>query len=408
MFRKICFIFFIITGVMNLHLKSQWVLQNSGTAENLYSVFFADDNTGYVCGRNGIMLKTTDGGTSWFTQNSGVTTNLYDINFLNPDIGFAVGDNGVLLKTVSGGEVWEPVITGTDSVLYSIYFIDTLTGWITGDSKIYNTTNAGLNWNEQIPDIPKTFRSVFFIDNNTGWITGLGTMKTTNGGLNWVTKDRYVNGNSIFFVNDMTGWVCGLPFKLYKNTDGGETWEEPTSEPDSPPTSYTELYFINENTGWFTTYHSFGGSIRMTTNGGSNWISETYSVSMRFRGLHSIYARGFNTAWAVGQRGTILKRSGLTVQNGNSQIPVRFSLEQNYPNPFNPVTTIKFYLPEAADVEINIFDITGRVIERITKGIYSGGVYSMEWNAEKFSSGVYFYRMTAGKYSETKPMVLIK
>ena len=408
MYKIINVVLFIVLSLLTLDLNSQWVLQNSGTTENLYSVYFADDNTGYVCGRNGIILKSTNGGTSWFLQNSGVSSNLSEIKFIDINTGFAAGNEGILLKTISGGELWEQVNLGTDASLNSLYFSDSLTGWVVGSSKIYKTTNRGEDWFEQIPDSAETFNSVFFIDNNTGWITGYRTLKTTNGGIDWITKDRHVNALSIFFVNHMTGWNCGAPFKIFKNTDGGETWEEPMDEGDSPPTVYTCLSFIDENTGWYTTYHSFAGSVKITTNCGLNWTLESVSSSMRYRGLHSVYARGINTAWAVGQRGTILKRSGLTGLSGNSQIPGMFSLEQNYPNPFNPVTTVKFYVPEAAKIEITIFDITGKQLDLIAAGIYLPGEYEAEWNAEKYSSGVYFYRMTAGDYSETKTMVLIK
>ncbi len=88
------------------------------------------------------------------------------------------------------------------------------------------------------------------------------------------------------------------------------------------------------------------------------------------------------------------------VEGGNN--PTDYSLEQNYPNPFNPVTIIKYSLPEDSEVSIKIYDALGKEIDSITTGIQSKGAYQKTWNAEKFSSGVYFAKMTAKSVSSGK------
>ena len=85
-----------------------------------------------------------------------------------------------------------------------------------------------------------------------------------------------------------------------------------------------------------------------------------------------------------------------------------FSLSQNYPNPFNPVTSIRFSLPEISNVRLSVFDISGREVKNLLNGKLNAGTYEYNFNAEGISSGVYFYRIDAGKYSEIKRMVLLK
>lgn len=75
-------------------------------------------------------------------------------------------------------------------------------------------------------------------------------------------------------------------------------------------------------------------------------------------------------------------------------VPVTFTLGQNYPNPFNPATTFAYAIPRQADVEVKLFDMLGREVETLFKGRQEGGTYSIAWNASRYSSGVYFYRLT--------------
>ena len=92
----------------------------------------------------------------------------------------------------------------------------------------------------------------------------------------------------------------------------------------------------------------------------------------------------------------------------SNEVPTGFKLFQNYPNPFNPLTTIRFNLPVRSFVTIDIFDVTGRKITSMVNKELQAGIYENNWNADNFSSGIYFYTIHAGKFQETKKMVLIK
>ncbi|HWA05286.1 MAG TPA: choice-of-anchor B family protein [Ignavibacteria bacterium] len=100
------------------------------------------------------------------------------------------------------------------------------------------------------------------------------------------------------------------------------------------------------------------------------------------------------------------------IQLISNNIPADHVLFQNYPNPFNPVTKIMFSVPNTGNKneisEIAVYDVLGKKLSTLLNSNLNPGTYELEWNAENYPSGVYFYRLNTGKYSETKKMILIK
>ncbi len=92
----------------------------------------------------------------------------------------------------------------------------------------------------------------------------------------------------------------------------------------------------------------------------------------------------------------------------NEETAHDFKLHQNYPNPFNPSTTINFAIPKSLMVRISVFDILGKEVEVLVNEQLTAGTYKTEWNASKYSSGVYFYSITSGEFNEVKRMILTK
>lgn len=95
----------------------------------------------------------------------------------------------------------------------------------------------------------------------------------------------------------------------------------------------------------------------------------------------------------------------ITNQN---KIAENFQLFQNYPNPFNPATNIKFQIPNSTFVTLAVYDMLGKEIEILVDEKLNAGTYKVDWNASNFSSGTYFYRLTAGEFTETKKMILLR
>jgi hypothetical protein len=89
-------------------------------------------------------------------------------------------------------------------------------------------------------------------------------------------------------------------------------------------------------------------------------------------------------------------------------VPLTYLLRQNFPNPFNPSTNISFSLPTRSFVSLKVIDLLGREVATIVSEEMSAGNYSRQWNANGFSSGVYFYRLQAGSFIETKKLILLR
>lgn len=96
------------------------------------------------------------------------------------------------------------------------------------------------------------------------------------------------------------------------------------------------------------------------------------------------------------------------ISDPSSEVPSGYSLNQNYPNPFNPNTTFSFGLPKDGDVKLAVMDVLGREIEVLSNGFKKAGTYTVNFNASKLSSGIYFYTLSSGSYIETKKMLLVK
>lgn len=88
--------------------------------------------------------------------------------------------------------------------------------------------------------------------------------------------------------------------------------------------------------------------------------------------------------------------------------PAEFALEQNYPNPFNPTTTIRYQLPVTSNVKLEVYDVLGKKIATLVNERQEAGIYNYTLNASNLSSGVYFYRLQAGSFVQTKKMMLVK
>ncbi len=96
------------------------------------------------------------------------------------------------------------------------------------------------------------------------------------------------------------------------------------------------------------------------------------------------------------------------LEQGATGVPSGYRLSQNHPNPFNPATTISFTIPETEHASLKIYDVQGREVAVLVNRVIPAGSYRYEWKATAFPSGTYFYKITAGKFSAVKKMILLK
>ena len=97
-----------------------------------------------------------------------------------------------------------------------------------------------------------------------------------------------------------------------------------------------------------------------------------------------------------------------TRTSGASLHPLSYQLEQNYPNPFNPATRIEFSIADARLITLKIYDVLGKEVATLANTTMNPGTYTIPWNAGNLPSGIYFYRLRAGQFIQSKKMTLLK
>lgn len=395
-----------------------WSKQTSNYDSALVDVYFVNQDIGYVCGYNGTILKTVNGGTNWVAQNSGVTVGLSGIQFIDKKIGYASGGfkfsgTYTLVKTINGGDTWTNVPVATSKCGSGIWFLSADTGFcayadtLYGKSVIAKTVNGGASWDVVYPGTGWV-SFFYFTDSKNGYATvNNGTiLRTTDGGQNWTSLNLGVNlwGSGIYFFSKDTGFVGGRTngnASIFKTVNAGVSWK-----PIISSNMIYRIFFADRKHGFALSVDTTGaGKIIKSTDGGDTWLDETTPIS----NLRGIYFLNTNLGYAVGDSGVILKYSIATsVKDPTKNIPTRFSLEQNYPNPFNPSTTIRYQLPKGRMVTLKIFDVMGREVATLVNEQKDAGYYEVQWNARNYSSGVYFYTIRAGEYNKTLKLLLVK
>jgi hypothetical protein len=163
----------------------------------------------------------------------------------------------------------------------------------------------------------------------------------------------------------------------------------------------------------YTTSDFFGQEFKFGIGGfdneggfGNNHIENvddaaaTYTIASQFG---SIDPKFFN-AWNF----DLKKPQTPTAVEDYQVVPMVYNLSQNYPNPFNPTTTIQFNLPIESDVTLKVFNVLGQELMTIVSEKMKAGNHLVKFDASKLSSGIYLYQINAGKFTETKKMVLLK
>jgi hypothetical protein len=137
--------------------------------------------------------------------------------------------------------------------------------------------------------------------------------------------------------------------------------------------------------------------------------NDIYGGSVLRRGdtLDMWYAGSDNSGvFRIGHATSSLIKTGITEKEG--EVPQHFMLEQNYPNPFNPTTIIKFELPKSSAVRLSVYDMLGREVSVLVNERRDAGVHEVTFDASALPSGVYFYRVQAGSYVETRKLCLVR
>jgi len=415
--KKIVFLIFLFT----VSLFTQWNPQNLTSGNFGNRVHMVNSSRGYllltIANQNKIVHRTENGGSNWTATSYIQPSSYQDIFFTSENTGYIAGPLGSIMKTVDGGNTFAPLVTGITENLSRISFLNEYTGYSSGaNGTVIRTTNAGVSWTAANIPGAGIVRFDLIDANSVIAASGLNAYRTTNSGANWqISPLTGENSTGVDMVNSLTGYISGSNSSNYgsinKTTDGGLTWQPLISNFQSP---ISGICFISENTGYI--YGGIGSSIPSlatsmigkTTNGGSNWYFQVSGsnwpvTDMSFSGTEAGLVAAFSVVAYTSNGG-----GAIGIQQVSSNLPEEFSISQNYPNPFNPVTNIEFAIPKSSFVKLAVFDITGRELETLVSQNMKPGTYKADWDASKYSSGIYFYTITTGGFTQTKKMILTK
>ncbi len=362
--------------------------------QDLFSVCFIDDKTGWIVGDSGIILKSIDGGVNWTQQVSPKNQNFSCVHFIDSMNGWAVCWGGPIIKTIDGGEQWYAVQSGENYGLKSVFFINENLGWSAGYPEIFlRSEDGGMNWDTLLLNTAGTIYSLSFTDELNGWYVTAGgkIYHTEDGGDNW-NQQVSCSGNflyDVYFIDDSTGWIAanfdyftGNYKNILYSTDGGEYWECTEVIGMSNP-GFHSIDFVNQSSGWAV---GEKGNIINSADGGINWTLQNSGVT---EWLTSVDFHDEEKGWAVGLNGTILR----TIDGGITWNPVIVSVKENveenqielYPNPTSHYMNIRFSLFDTR-YSLFIYDIFGRTIDEI---IIPPGQKESRVNVSGYPEGIY-------------------
>ncbi len=346
-------------------------------------------NICYMEYTNGAISRSTNGGVNWSGITSGLSGNFafvtpYIVCRSNPNIMYIAGNN--IFRSTNGGTSW----VNSGVLPYNALSMDASA---TGTDTVY----VGV-----IPVSPGQPALVYRSVNGTAFANISGSQLPSR-----YPTDIHVNpNNSADVYVTMGGFSSG---HVYRSINAGATWNNITGNlPDVPyqTVCIDPLYPANIYVG-----NDLG--VYASSNGGASWFE--FRTGMPYAlvfDLAVVYPsrniRAVTHGNGVYERDLMSNIVG--VSPINSEVPKQFSLGQNYPNPFNPETKIKFQISGVSVTQtfLSVYDISGKVIASLINTGLKPGSYEISFDASGLSSGVYFYKISAGSFADVKRMVLVK
>ncbi|MFA5012005.1 MAG: T9SS type A sorting domain-containing protein [Ignavibacteria bacterium] len=409
-----------------------WSLCNNGFSGTSWIWTLHSYNGIVFAGTTGSgIFKTTNNGDNWYACNNGLS-NLFIQSFCSKDNNLFTGTSIGVFVSTNNGENWGLSSSGlpAGSIIRGLAAKDGYVFAATAGSKIYRTSNNGITWiqasngitSNDLENVYAT-RNCLFTFTNQNENPNNKIYISTNNGNNWSSIQTGLPRNNTLALslivhegNLYAGTFYNSIFKRSLNDFVSSTSSVNLISPSNNVVNVS----LTPTFDWDSITSAMTYNIQISTNSGfSTFIIDTVGIlntSLQiqqgilqngiqyFWRVRSCNEGGYSNWSSVWNFSTTL--TGLNPIKG--KIPNSFSLSQNFPNPFNPTTKIKFDVPKASSVKITIFDMLGKEISILVNGKLNAGSYSVDWNANDYPSGVYFYRMESGSFSNTKQMILLK
>jgi photosystem II stability/assembly factor-like uncharacterized protein len=401
------------------------------------------------------LFLSSDNGKNWIQ----VDSSYYQSTFFFKDTTILLASPNGWFRSIDNGIDWIPINSPLPNINFPLFAVIDKNLFVGTRNGVFLSTDDGTSWTHQMNSglASDTTIQSLMASGNYLFVSGYhGVYRSSNNGTSWTLVDSLYNPANVItaltaiYTNLFVGWSNNFR-ELIMSTDNGKTWIQPDSSlTNTHITSWavtgTKIFlstqgglFLSTNNGvtWIQLDSGLTNSntgpliiignnlfvgtadgLFLSTNDGTSW-SEVDS-GLTYKGIATLTISG---PYLIAGLKTVNTQAGIivygdyerplsemitSVKNGEKQIPTIFSLAQNYPNPFNPTTVINYELPTNTTVVLKIFDILGREVETLVNERQSIGDHSVQFNASNLPSGVYFYRIQAGNYNQTKKLLFLK
>lgn len=386
------------------------------------------------------LFRSIDGGSSWI-QSGPRQRDVFSIVQTSSGTTVAGTLGARIFRSSDDGSNWEQAAAG--SICDNVTALAEAGGVLFAGTEcgLYRSTDEGRNWTlVESGDLNGPVSSLAIEPDGDIYAgTMFGAVRSADGGLTWhragLDADRIVSlcagpAGELYALADQTG--------VYGSSDDGANWSWlglarsglQSIHADALGTLFVAAYGgILRSTGagsweehFFTSgyvssvaslgtqsvYAATAQGIYVSSDGGGSWnafdnsgLSNRNVLSLAFDARGVLFAGTYNG-------GVFRTNRTLTGVGDAPALPAAFALAQNYPNPFNPETMIEYSVPAASVVTLTVSDILGREVATLVKGPRTAGRHRIQWSAAALPAGVYFYRMQAGPFAETKKMLLVR
>ena len=398
----------LFTLLFSVLVSAQWTQTQLGDAQIGYNIYSSGTEV-FAATLNGV-YSTTDLGNPWF--NIGLQNHLvFDVITSGQYILAATEGMGPgVFRSSDHGNNWLNTAGISNQSVRAFAKNSSYVFACTWGGGIFRSSDDGANW-QSVGLTNAGFRSIYAAGEKIFCGADKVYSSTDNGNtwnvrqLPWPAGDTWG-----FLYNDGILYACDMG--LYISTDMGDSWRLKYGITFDSLGSVVDtkifkdiIYYQNK----LIASVAFN-SILISYDGGNNWngFNEGLITDWTFAGL---VLKGSNI-WALRDffgNAYIRPLSEITeVENENILSANYFLLNQNYPNPFNPTTKISYQLPESGNVTLKIYDVLGNEIATLVNEEKTAGIYQVDFNVSYLTSGMYFYKLTSGRFSETKKMLLLK
>jgi photosystem II stability/assembly factor-like uncharacterized protein len=380
-----------------------WSPVPSGTSEVLADVHFISESTGFAVADGGLLLTTTDGGSSWTSRVLNAGLDNQGIAF-SPSgaVGVIVTDDGGVLRSTDGGANWTFISTGMSDGRAAIAWGTESVVWVAGrDGNAAFSTDAGATWAFRPSGSLQRTEGMAAFGPSSAWVVGrVGEIRhTSDGGVTWTPQTSGTSDDlkDIQMLDASTGYVVGSDNTILKTTNGGATWTSVASS----GVSGNGLFFLSATTGWLV---ADAGQIWFTNDGGASWSIQPSGTTQSFNRVHFPSAvRGF----AVGDAGAVVRFIGTVTGAEGAPDDDALSLAVG-PNPARGPIAVTLTVDRPKAVTVAAFDALGRRVATLHMGGLNAGTHVLSLDTARLPAGAYILRAVAASAAAARRITVVR